>query len=477
MKTNRFFSLKQRLIDKTRVTCIKWVPKSTNVFLVSHASGQMYVYKEDLPCGNTPPHYQLFKGGEGFSVHTCRAKSTRNPLYRWIIGENGNSLNEFSFSPCGKFLATVSQDGFLRVFEYDTMQLVGRMRSYFGGLLCLSWSPDGRFIGTGGEDDLITVWSMSQKRVVARGQGHRSWVSVIAFDSYTTSVSSASSSDSSHSHLQHHDRHNNSYDRKTIARSTSSDDEEALAISPERVIPTSHPSLNHSNHHVIPSSSSNNSHSVHNHILTNNLTPSNTTDSAPVTSYRLGSVAQDTFLCLWDLSDDVLRQPVGRSRASILVHSPSTQANVVSNNREHGSSFSGNQSTVTSNNTTATLTTTATVIVSASSSNNRSSSISSKGKNNVSTTGDENLPDIMGNNTTSSSTSNLIPLPKHSSSDVVDGIGPLTNSSSSASSKKKEHKRSFSLGSRASSDKHHAKKDKDKDSKDKEKFVDDPVKL
>ena len=45
-----------------------------------------------------------------------------------------------------------------------------------------SWSPDGRFIATGGEDDLITVWSFCQQCVVARGSSHKSWVSDIAFD-------------------------------------------------------------------------------------------------------------------------------------------------------------------------------------------------------------------------------------------------------------------------------------------------------
>ena len=227
----------QRLIDKTRVTCIKWVPNSSSVFLVSHASGQLYVYKDDLPCGTTPPHYQLFKSGDAFSVYTCRAKSTRNPLYRWVVGEG--SINEFSFSPCGKFLAIVSQDGFLRVFEYDTMELVGRMRSYFGGLLCLSWSPDGRFIVTGGEDDLISVWSMSQKRVVARGQGHRSWISVVAFDAYTTSTSDVSTGDAR-------------LDSRRLTRSTSSDDEPSSTASvpsndrDHRVIGNNNPQLFHS---------------------------------------------------------------------------------------------------------------------------------------------------------------------------------------------------------------------------------------
>ena len=35
------------------------------------------------------------------------------------------------------------------------------MKSYFGGLLCVTWSPDGRYIATGGEDDLITFSTSS----------------------------------------------------------------------------------------------------------------------------------------------------------------------------------------------------------------------------------------------------------------------------------------------------------------------------
>lgn len=66
------------------------------------------------------------------------------------------------------------------------MELVGEMRSYFGGLLSLAWSPDGKYIVTGGEDDLVSVYSLAEKRVVCRGQGHRSWISQVAFDPYTT---------------------------------------------------------------------------------------------------------------------------------------------------------------------------------------------------------------------------------------------------------------------------------------------------
>lgn len=225
------------------------MPGSSNLFISAHASGQLYVYNEELTCGTTAPHYQLFKQGDGYSIHTCRTKSTRNPLYRWVIGAEGSCINEFAFSPCGTNLAVVSQDGFLRVFHYDTMELIGRARSYFGGFLCVCWSPDGKYVVVGGEDDLVTVWSFSEMRVVARGQGHRSWVSVVAFDPYVVSFTDPESEESTEDESQ-----------KTES----------------------------------------------------------------VQCYRLGSVSQDTQLCLWDLTEDVLKPPV-RARASAHL-SPNSQA-------------------------------------------------------------------------------------------------------------------------------------------------------
>ena len=162
----------ERLIDKTKVTCLKWVPSSENHFLASHASGNLYLYNDEFPCTPTNPNYQPFKCGDGYMIFTCKSKSTKNPLYKWSFGQQENSsINEFCFSPCGQNLAIVSQDGFLRIFNYNTMELIGVARSYFGGFLCVCWSPDGKYIVVGGEDDLVTVYSLHEKRVVARGQG------------------------------------------------------------------------------------------------------------------------------------------------------------------------------------------------------------------------------------------------------------------------------------------------------------------
>ncbi|TNN10630.1 WD repeat-containing protein isoform 1 [Schistosoma japonicum] len=301
-------------VDGTPVTCVSWVPHSPHQFLVSHSSGCMYLYDETLTQLSAPT-YNLFKQGIGFSVHTCKTKSTRNPLYRWTLGspsaqkfdntrvlskhpdyangfvtnkiyetqnnsltnsstisslfdDSNVSINQFAFSPCGRFLAIITEDGYMRVMEYHEMELYGFMRSYFGGLLCVDWSPDSLFIVTGGQDDLVTVWSVLDRAVICRGQGHRSWVSMVRFDPYLCPINndisnddSMSTSSCSHSLTANHEQ----LDRKSVTRNS----------------------------------------------------PVTVCENNDLRTYRLGSVGHDTMLCLWDLTDDIIRQGVQFIRSSI----------------------------------------------------------------------------------------------------------------------------------------------------------------
>lgn len=221
---------------------------------------------------------------------------------RWVIGEG--ALNEFAFSPCCRYLATVSQDGFLRVFNYDSMDLLGIARSYFGGLLCVCWSPDGKYVVTGGEDDLVTVWSFNERRVVARGHGHKSWVSVVAFDSYTTCFGEGR------------------FDFK------GSEDDLVLRVSNNH----GHPASGQGDCAVVTNVNSCSEGSEKMGCTPQNcsrLTGNSSWTPRPVLNtsakslgsiacYRFGSLGQDTQLCLWDLTEDIFKQPLGRSRTSML---------------------------------------------------------------------------------------------------------------------------------------------------------------
>ncbi|KAF5945823.1 hypothetical protein HYC85_016051 [Camellia sinensis] len=80
--------------------------------------------------------------------------------------------------------------GYLCVFDYKNEQLICGGKSYYGAVLCCAWRLAIKSILTGGEDDLVQVWSMEDRKVVAWGEGHNSWVSGVAFDSYWSSPNS-----------------------------------------------------------------------------------------------------------------------------------------------------------------------------------------------------------------------------------------------------------------------------------------------
>ncbi|KAK6470701.1 WD repeat-containing protein 20-like [Huso huso] len=219
-ETSKLFN-EERLIDKSKVTCLKWLPESEQLFLASHASGTLYLYNVEHPCGTAAPQYSLLRQGDGFAVYTCKSKTPRNPLLRWAVGEGG--LND----------------------------------------------PDGKYLATGGEDDLVTVWSFGEGRVIARGHGHKSWVNVVAFDPFTTSLEE---------------------DGPVEFSGSEEDLQDPIHFG-----------------HVRTSST------------LSRLSKHSSKAGASVT-YRFGSVGQDTQFCLWDLTEDVLYPHLPLSRARTLTN-------------------------------------------------------------------------------------------------------------------------------------------------------------
>ena len=180
-----------------------------------------------------------------------------------------------------------SQDGFMRIYHFKSREFHSRMRSYFGGILCLCWSPDGCYVVTGGEDDLVTVWSFHHKRVVARGVGHQSYVSAVAFDPYTTVLPEVL------------------FD---AVSSPTQEDTSSVALSE-----TCRGSIKLRNSGAFDAASTASSPFL-------GRLASDAGREKEVVAYRLGSVGQDSLLCLWDLSEDALkiRRPFSRSRSSRL---------------------------------------------------------------------------------------------------------------------------------------------------------------
>ena len=258
----------QGSIDSTRVTSVKWVPGSENTFISTHVSGNLYVWTtENSGKGTAPQNYVLLSEITDAKIYNIKPKNKCPVLFRWSVGHG--SITSAAFSPNSIHIALCSQDGFLRIYDFHKREFYGRMRSYFGALLCVCWSPDGKYVVTGGEDDLVTVWSFDNRRVIARGEGHKSYVSAVAFDPHMTVLPDSSNEQSSREPF---------FD--ALGSSSSSPTLQSQSRS------SLNPSSNRSSWY---------------------LSDSGINAELDVTAYRLGSIGQDTQLCLWDLSGDVLR--------------------------------------------------------------------------------------------------------------------------------------------------------------------------
>ncbi|KAJ1625910.1 WD40-repeat-containing domain protein [Pavlovales sp. CCMP2436] len=206
------------------VTDIRWVPNKPGCFVAAHALGSLLVYDTNLSKGgganlhkgpasssassDGQPASAGGGGEEGLSASTRRGALRRSvdrkglsslslwrsssaderkpvqagPVACWHICQS--PINQLAFSHDGRHLAMVSADGLLRIFEFATEQLIVSFHSYYAGLLCVAWDPTDNYLLTGGEDDLVSVWALRERRLLARAQGHSSWVTCVAFDAH-----------------------------------------------------------------------------------------------------------------------------------------------------------------------------------------------------------------------------------------------------------------------------------------------------
>ncbi|KAJ4350436.1 uncharacterized protein N0V89_009057 [Didymosphaeria variabile] len=178
---------KNGAINNTAVSDIRWLPNSENLFLAAHMDGSLVVYdkeKEDAPFVAEDPDQvqpETEKKARLVVRKSVNSKNQKfNPVSYWKT--SNSRINAFAFSPDCRHLAVVSEEGSFRIIDFLKEQLLHQYMSYYGGMICVCWSPDGRYVVTGGQDDLVSIWSLEDSMLVARCQGHNSWVTAVQFD-------------------------------------------------------------------------------------------------------------------------------------------------------------------------------------------------------------------------------------------------------------------------------------------------------
>uniref|UniRef100_A0A915EB46 WD repeat-containing protein 20 n=1 Tax=Ditylenchus dipsaci TaxID=166011 RepID=A0A915EB46_9BILA len=425
-----------RVIDKSAVTCLKWVPGHTSLFIASHASGNLYIYNDEFVCTPNPPVYQLFKQGEGYSIYNCKTKSPRNPIQKWTIGSG--AVNQFDFS-CrdGKYLATAGQDGFLRVFNYESMELLG----YIKGQGHKSWISQVAFDPTSSK--IMVFQSLSMEVSVVNSNGHSlkiasrnrisSHITTPPKATYSMEYSHSPSSTkdvfgygASSSQSPSKEFHSNNCFANCVPSSSGISSTNSLLIRPHK------DSFTNTSMAWLAAGEKATATGGTEELHNNSSSIFGKHSGSSKTCYRIGTVSHDTQICLWELPDDILQLNNGSDGASLNksyqqeshFNNETTPNSTVTSNTNAGFVVSGKKSSGGSKKTSGNNTT-----------------VISIGYTNSLGRGDIlNKEDSENNTATTSAAYNQI-----QPSPVTD---PAQQSKESKSRLKKLHKRGLSFGSK-----------------------------
>lgn len=182
--------------DTTRsaVMAVKWIPGSATHFVTLHANGELIIFDREREDGG----FASKSAGSGGPAHHRSTETFQviKSLYDNSVTDNKSNpvamyklshrpLTSITFSPVdGSKAVLTCADGFMRFIDFESECITDICTSYFDGLQCCAFSPDARYLATGGNDDMVTVWDVEEKRPIARGVGHASWVRAVQFDDW-----------------------------------------------------------------------------------------------------------------------------------------------------------------------------------------------------------------------------------------------------------------------------------------------------
>ncbi len=98
-----------------------------------------------------------------------------------LQGGHSTSITAVAFSPNGRWLASGSQDGGVKIWEAASGRELRTLPGHDQPVTALQFSPDGRWLATASEDRTVKIWDVNNSRQIRSLEGHSAIVTSVAF--------------------------------------------------------------------------------------------------------------------------------------------------------------------------------------------------------------------------------------------------------------------------------------------------------
>jgi WD40 repeat protein len=101
-------------------------------------------------------------------------------IVRTFEGHNG-AIKSIDISRDGRMVATGSTDRTVRVWDFQSANLVYELQGHSKDVNCVTFSPDGKTLASGGADGIINLWNMNNGSRIISKPVHKGFVRDLVF--------------------------------------------------------------------------------------------------------------------------------------------------------------------------------------------------------------------------------------------------------------------------------------------------------